>query len=304
MLEPRCAGISRARAEPVRASASMVRGWVMLEQPGPWGSEAVAQSRLPDPVAGPLQELGRVHGLRVLLLRRPERPAVTDPHCFVAYSGRPSPWIEKRVLSDPHQLLDLDLSGLATGRRLPPSPAREAELSEPLYLVCTNGRHDPCCAQLGRPVVRALLDGSTGDRVWECSHIGGDRFAGNLVCLPHGLYFGRLGPVEAAAVVASYERGLIELDHYRGRAGDPFAVQAAEFFVRESEGLLGVDDLVPERRRRMDDGVVEVSFRGPRERRFIVKLAANPADEPRPLTCAAVRQQRPATYSLLGLRTG
>ena len=27
-------------------------------------------------------------------------------------------------------------------------------------------------------------------------HVGGDRFAGNLVCLPEGLYFGRVGPEE------------------------------------------------------------------------------------------------------------
>lgn len=281
----------------------MVRAWVMVEQPGPWGSEAVGQSRLPDPVAERLQDLGRLSGVRVLLLRRPERPVVDDPHCFIAFSRRPSPWIEKRVLSDPRDLLDFDFSGLAAGRRaIPGLKSEPLDPGQPLYLVCTNGRHDPCCAQFGKPVVRALLGGRAGDRVWECSHIGGDRFAGNLVCLPHGLYFGRLGPLEAAAVVASYERGMIELDHYRGRAGDPFAVQAAEFFVRESEGLLGVDDLVPERRRRIGDGTVEVSFLGLGGRRYVVRLSTDAADEPRPLTCAAIRHERPATYSLLRLR--
>ena len=26
----------------------------------------------------------------------------------------------------------------------------------PVFLVCTNGKHDPCCAEWGRPVYRAL----------------------------------------------------------------------------------------------------------------------------------------------------
>ena len=67
-------------------------------------------------------------------------------------------------------------------------------VQESLILVCTNGRHDQCCANLGRPLVRALRDSPWADRVWECSHIGGDRFAANVVVLPDSLYFGRVEP--------------------------------------------------------------------------------------------------------------
>ena len=56
----------------------------------------------------------------------------------------------------------------------------------PLVLVCTNGRHDPCCATFGRPLARVLREGAQRDDVWECSHIGGDRFAANIVILPEG----------------------------------------------------------------------------------------------------------------------
>ena len=41
-----CASLSRALGEPLLGTASRVRGWVLLEQPGPWGREAVLQSRL------------------------------------------------------------------------------------------------------------------------------------------------------------------------------------------------------------------------------------------------------------------
>jgi hypothetical protein len=87
-------------------------------------------------------------------------------------------------------------------------------VTEPLYLVCTNGRHDPCCAEYGRPVARPSTE-LVGERVWECSHVGGDRFAGNLVCLPDGVFYGHLDPATALRAVAAHE-GAVLLEHWRG----------------------------------------------------------------------------------------
>ena len=87
--------------------------------------------------------------------------------------------------------------------------------------------------------------------MWQSSHIGGDRFAGNVVFLPEGLYFGRVEPAEAWPVLDEYLAGRIDLAHYRGRSAYSFAEQAAERAVREAGGLTGVDDLelVSQRRR-------------------------------------------------------
>jgi hypothetical protein len=296
LAEAPCAAASFSLGEPVYATASIVHSWVLLEQPGPWGRDALIQSRLPAELALEMQERADRHGVRLLLLRRAVPGRVSAPTCFVAHSGRHAPWIERATLDDAQQLLDLDFAALATGER----PGFGEPHAEALYLVCTNGRHDPCCARLGRPVIRALLP-SVGGAVWECSHVGGDRFAGNLVCLPHGLYFGRLGPVEAQRVVERYREGVIELDHYRGRAGDPYAVQAAEFFLRRAAGLAGVDDVVPTGSRKLRPREVEVDFRALHGRRHRVVVAVAPATDPRPLTCTAVQAQRPPTYSLLGM---
>jgi hypothetical protein len=298
-IESRCSSLSRSLDEPVHATASSVRGWVLVEQPGPWGSEALVQSRLPKDVGRDLGARAQGLGVRVLLLRNPDRPppeAVRQ--CYVAYSGRRGPFIEERVVSDPQELLSLDLDRLGKGQPPGFGTIRRA----PLYLVCTNGRHDPCCAHFGRPVVRALYDQHEA-KAWECSHFGGDRFAGNLVCLPHGLYFGRLGPEEAARVVERYEQGYIELDYFRGRAGDHFAVQAAEFFLRRAEGLLGVDDVTPVHRRVLDGGVVQVELSGAGGSHFEVQVRLGAATAERTLTCAAVTVEHPATYSLVSIRS-
>ena len=300
MVDPVCSAVSLARAEPMQATASIVRNWVLVEQPGAWGPEALGQSGIPAGVAMALAARAAEHRFRILLLRRPERPDDGSRHCFVAHSGRRARWIEERVVSDLDELLEADFSPLREGRPMGFGERRR----RPLYLVCTNGRHDPCCANLGRPVARALQQGSEADSVWECSHFGGDRFAGNLVCLPHGLYFGRLGPNDAQRVVEGCERGVIDLEHYRGRAGEPFAAQAAEFFLRRREGLVGVDDLDRTALRRLGDDVVEVTFARPGAGSYGVRVRVEAASDARPLSCHAGTEERPPTYSLLEMNRG
>ncbi len=295
MNHPVCSSVSLARLEPLQATASMVRNWVLIEQPGAWGPDALADSGLPAGVSERLAAGARDHGFRVLLLRRPQRVVDGSRQCFVAHSGRGTRWIEERRISDLDELLDVDFSPLRRGEPVGFGPRRDA----PLYLVCTNGRHDPCCATLGRPVARALQQGSVAGSVWECSHFGGDRFAGNLVCLPDGLYFGRLGPADAERVVRAYERGRIELEHYRGRAGEPFAAQAAEYFVRRQEGLTGLDDLSWISHHHRGDHMVDVGFARAGGGAYDVRVGVDAALDARPLSCHAGGEGRPPTYSLL-----
>jgi hypothetical protein len=280
----------------------MVRSWLLIEHPGAWGPAALHQSGLPAHLSAGLAAMSREHGFRVLLLRRPVRPTDESRHVFVAHSGRHRRWIEERVVADLDELLDLDFSPLHEGRPVGFGTARE----DPLYLICTNGRHDPCCANLGRPVARALQAraGPDDETVWESSHYGGDRFAGNLVCLPHGLYFGRLSPADAERVVAAYEAGVVDLDNYRGRAGEPFPAQAAEIFLRRQEDLVGVDDLVVAGFHRQGRGVAQVRFKGPGGRSYDVLVQARLAEEPRPLSCNAATEERPPTYELLAVNAG
>lgn len=300
MTDPVCSSVSLARVEPLQATASMVRSWVLIEQPGAWGPDALADSGLPAGVAGRLAAGAREHGYRVLLLRRPRRSVDGSRRCFVAHSGRTTRWIEERRVSDLEELLEVDFRPLRRGDPVGFGERRDA----PLYLVCTNGRHDPCCANLGRPVARALQQGSAAASVWECSHFGGDRFAGNLVCLPDGLYFGRIGPADAQRVVDAHQQGTIDLEHYRGRAGEPFAAQAAEFFIRSQEGLTGLDDLSWISHRHRGDNVVEVGFTRAGGGTYDVRVGVEPAVDARPLSCHARSDGHPPTYSLLEMNRG
>ena len=128
------------------------------------------------------------------------------------------------------ELVGLDLFGADRGEKV----------DEPLFAVCTHGKRDRCCAKYGRPLYDALRDQADPEWVWQCTHVGGDRFAGNLVCFPEGLYFGRVGLGDVAPLLDHYLAGRIYLDCYRGRAAYSMQVQAAERAVRERTGLIGV----------------------------------------------------------------
>jgi hypothetical protein len=263
----RCSQASEARDEPMAGTASTVRSWLLLEDPGPWGRDALLDARLPERVGLELQRRCAAAGVRPLLIRRTSSNASkTDGlTCFAVRSGPEPPWIERTALPNVGEALDLDLPALGRGER----PGFEP-VEGPLFLVCTHGRRDVCCAERGRPLAQALA-AAFPEATWESSHVGGDRFAGNVVAFPHGLYLGRVRPDEAARVARAYGDGRIPIEHLRGRSCYPMPVQAAEVALRTQEGLDGLDDVALERTgaRR---GVSASTFATPAGR-FTVSLA-------------------------------
>jgi hypothetical protein len=289
---PRCSAEALSRDEPLFATASLVSSWLLLEQPGAWGPEALGESRFPDEVTAEIRS--RVGGgVRILLIRHRDEPDETR-NLFMAYSGGigRAPWLTSATFTKPEEILDLDLESLVSG-----DPDGAPTVSGPIYLVCTHGRHDICCADKGRPLYRALSE-LRPDRTWEVSHIGGDRFAGNLLVLPRGDYFGRLEPEDADSMVAGYEAGRLHLTHHRGRSIQPRLVQAAEHFVRETEGLAGFDDLTVVEYRRASHDRAEVVFDGPDGARFVVRVSAHELPDPVYLTCRANEPGRPVAYEV------
>jgi hypothetical protein len=116
--------------------------------------------------------------------------------------------------------------------------------TEPIYLVCTHGRHDACCAIRGRPAAAALA-AAFPDRTWECSHVGGDRFAANLVFLPHSLFYGHVPAAEAVELATRYDEGIVVPKYLRGSGAHPSPIQAAQHFARAAGASLSVNALAP-----------------------------------------------------------
>jgi hypothetical protein len=265
-----------------------VRSWLLIEQAGDWGHDALAQSDLEPAVAQELKARSARHGVRVLLIRRAQQDG--PRRGFAAHSGIHERWIQGFTFDDPRVLLDIDLAGVAEARR----PDAGVPWEGPLYLVCTNGGRDPCCETYGRPVAERLT-AARPERTWEASHVGGDRFAGNLVCLPHGLYFGRLDAGEVERVASLYERGIIDVVHFRGRSCYEPVVQAADVLLRVRTGLSGIDDLVPQFRRDHGGGDSTLTFRDRSGSPYSVRVAVRRATKRR-LTCNSIHPGAPREF--------
>jgi hypothetical protein len=287
----RCAAASRARGDELAGTASTVRSFLLVEHPGPWGVDALRDARLPDGLGAHLREESARHRVRVLLVRRPGRRAGDGPvRVFAARVAGAASWLETAALDRLDDVRDLDLAALGGGR----SPGLEPQ-EAPVLAVCTHGRHDACCAERGRPVALALARSRHADAVWECSHIGGDRFAGNLLVLPRGLYHGRVDPDAAIAVADAASEGRVSLDHLRGRSDVSMPVQAAEIHVRRLLGLQGFDDVRPTAARTEGDLTTVALDAGDRVVRVRVHRVLEAAQR---LTCGALRDNPVPRYEV------
>ena len=296
----RCAAESLARGDDLAGTASTVGAYLLIEHAGPWGNDAFRDSRLPAALGPAIKRYAAASGVRPLLVRRSGRGRATEGGAQVmAVSARArhgaGPWVETAVLPDVEAVLDLDLPRLQAGESL-----GLERVAGPVYAVCTHGRHDACCAERGRPVALALAEAEP-DRTWECSHIGGDRFAGNAVVLPHGLYYGRLDPASAVALAATTAEGRLDLDRLRGRSTLPMPVQAAEIHLRRHLGEDRADAVVLRERPDRTGDLTTARF-DVHGAAYAVTVRTTFGPDPAPLTCQAVHQDRIPRHELVDVQ--
>ncbi len=299
---PRCADVAGDRGDPRAGSAVPVTRWLLLEQPGPWGRDALMSSRLDSGVAAAVARDAAAAGARVLLVRRHGRAGHTTHrrrHWALADSRPGSEAVRWGRFEHDEELLDVPLDEPVVAR--PHEGPGAAD--RPVYLVCAHGRHDTCCAVRGREVAAALDELAPG-RVWECSHVGGCRFAANVVVLPHGLYYGGVTPASAAGLVEATERGHVVPELLRGRSSLPAAVQAAQHHARAMlpADATRIDALRPLGTRTREDGSVAVELEHVRtDRVLLVTVHHAPSGPPALLTCAATRPSTPLGWELVDL---
>ena len=174
--------------------------------------------------------------------------------------------------------------------------------TEPVMLVCTHGRHDTCCAIRGRPVAAALSD-RHGDRVWECSHVGGDRFAPTVVVLPDGTYYGGLDESDAGDVIDRHLAGTVTPSRLRGSSLLPTVAQAAAVAAHERFGPGGARDIASASVETTGNGRwrVELSCVGPLPARVVAQVEAHRA-APAVLTCRAAQATSARTFTVTDLQ--
>jgi hypothetical protein len=277
---PFCSDAARLRADDNAATATRIDVWILIELARTWGRRPLTDASLPAPVQEALMRaLAEIPRSRVVFIRR--RLEVRSG-CRV-YIARSAPTVWMMSIDLPS--LD-DVAGVPF-RALSESGGQSALPSEtPVVLVCTHGQRDSCCGRRGFPLYDALRTHESLD-VWQCSHIGGDRFAANAVVLPWGLYYGPIEPRDAGALAESVLRNEILIDAYRGRSSMVRTAQAAETFVRRATGMTARDALRVIARKKLPDGRMHVHLRDDADTLHEVTFEPYVSTEATYLTCTA-----------------
>lgn len=283
----RCSSWSRSLDEDAAGTAARADAWLAVEQPGPWGAKAATQSLLDAEVGAALERGAAEHGGRLALVKAPRtHPSAQGSRRVLAACIRPgAQFLLTGDVDDPGRALEVDWAALTSGRVddvLASAPWLRRRTGS-VFLVCTNGRRDACCALLGLPVAVALHD-QYGDDVWESNHLGGHRFAPTSVLLPQGWSHARVDPVAGSRVLQSAAAGQVVLDGLRGHGSLTAAEQVADIALRRalderSEGSVRV---LGSRTHTDDTIVVNIATdTGPRD----VAVRRVPGNSTRPESC-------------------
>ncbi len=201
--------------------------WIMLESTHPPGANALEDSVLPGQVksylAGCIKSLPTA---RFQLLRQKNPGDV--PRLFLAITRQTDNRLYEVPIFSYDTLLNLNLGSDLEWE----SQFKPYQRNDPILLVCTNGKRDPCCSQHGIHFFEPLQK-KDPDNVFQTSHLGGHRFAPTAVCLPGGYYYGRLAAMDAEGLVKANRLDRVYINKLRGRACYNPPVQAGEYYLRQ-----------------------------------------------------------------------
>jgi hypothetical protein len=246
-----CSDAARLRGDDNTATAARIDVWLLVELPITWGRDPITEAALPQVVRDALRRASHeIPRCRVVFIRK--RVQCLGPtRVYIVRSG-PRTGVTQ---------LDLDsLDDVATIPFVSIANDTTAPAARPIVLVCTHGQHDSCCGRRGYPLFDALRPREELD-LWQCSHIGGDRFAANAVVLPWGIYYGPVEPRDANELAQSIARDEIFLPGYRGRSSMSRPVQAAETFIRRETNVLARDAFQLVSRESLENGHMQIHLR-------------------------------------------
>lgn len=284
----RCSAVAEELEEPMIGTVDQRTRWLLVEDRSAWGHDAVT-----DVLGAELVAALKGAQVRALLVRRREGDPAADAVRRVILVDTAAREMSVRAMSS---VAELEPSAVAS------MPVAEfgTPLAEPMFLVCGNGKRDACCALRGRALLGALA-ARHGERAWECTHLGGHRFAANLVCLPHGIVYGRVAAADGPGLADAYLAGRIDPSALRGRSAWPPPAQVAEQHVRLADSLRGVGDVE----------LVSVQIEGDRAEVMLnasgvsraVVLHAEPVMPPRATSCRADELEQPLHWRVVEAAT-
>ena len=289
----RCSIASLDRGEPLVGSAPVARRWLMIEVTRAWESQPLETPPITETERAVLEAAENAHNGRVMLVRRAGRVVGRDLGRWWAVDTVTGHQVEGQWTCTN----DLDAAAAALGEPL----SMSTEYASPSILVCTHGTRDVCCAIEGRQLARTLA-AEWPDDVWECTHLGGHRFAPTFALLPDGAIYGRVRLEEAVQLVTAHREGRVHAARLRGISRWEPPVQTAIVAALQRFGPAGLDDLAVLSTERVADHRWSVRLGGdePLPETVVVVVEAR-EEPPRQLSCAPAKDKPSTTWAAVSV---
>lgn len=318
----RCADAARDRGDAIAGTAPRGAYWVLIEHRGGWPVNGFEGLDIDWRVRSEVFYAAQALRARILLIRRPGRRVREGPGVWgVMHLAGPDRkrqiWGSWQTDSDLLEIVGaleecgrteppagvpsprVDEPSLPTCEVLPTSEGicSEVEAAAPVILVCAHGQHDLCCAVRGRPVAAELTE-HWPEHVWECTHVGGDRFAANILIVPDGVYYGNLDADTARDVITDHLRDRIRPAHLRGYTDLSPVSQVAVIEALRRNGPAGrFDYSVPDASLHNGTWTVTVRGREPAQKDLMVDVAVA-RSEATYLTCRGTQKASSSVFDV------
>lgn len=285
-----CSAASRYFKEQLNGTAANSAVFILIEYNSPFPAK-VTEANIDKEWLKKTQQLAKAHNGKVLLVRNKTSNAesckITFVDCNKCSYFTISTTADKYTAVDMSALLAAD---------------ETVWQNDPFFLVCTNGKKDKCCSKFGLPVYKFFESFNTDVPVWESSHVGGDRFAANVVAMPYGIYYGHVAVEDVGHILVRTLLKKIYKNNYRGLSRRSFFEQSIECYVRDHLRNYDIDfDIHIHLIEHLDD-YYKVEIKAGAHSTFIMELTRETIAYPHLLTCTSTKPENIKKFHLKSLQ--
>lgn len=233
-----CSTISKESGESPFGSAWHASRYILAEIPLPWKYSVLESPNVPEGLHAAVERVYADGIYPAMVGFAPDDAWSVEHHTrvieYVVPEGAITGYRQREYLIPTDQIADR----IEPFLRNEHGSSLDAYLVNPTegqrdFFVCTHGAIDACCATFGYPLyklMRHMADNTEHTmRVWRCTHFGGHRFAGTMLEMPGGRYWGHLEARDLGPIVRQEASEAVIRTHYRGWAALPYgAAQEAE----------------------------------------------------------------------------
>jgi len=247
-----CFDNSLQASEQIFSTAPNINFWILIEYSSHWEEKAFNNSDIQIEVKNMIRSLaGKYPKSRIQLIRNEDK---SNDHInlYIAITKETDKKVYEYRVKSYQDILNIDFDSEMSDKHL---------TSKPLMLVCTHGSYDNCCGEKGLELFYHLSKKEKYFKVWQTTHLGGHRFAANILILPGGIYYGRINRDNYKKIKNSYINNKLEIDLLRGRCFYHPDVQAAEYYLRSELNYSYLNNLYLISKSTTEDGTIDVRFK-------------------------------------------